>query len=149
VDVHFAETYITNGPHQMPNHWMGRYGLTNNMAEQVDQDQDGDGLSAWQEYVMDTDPTDRDSLLRLDVTHGQEGGMAVRSNSMDAELFLLTWQGSADRKYTVYCSTNLAEGFTSAILENYRPAESGPVTFSDESSDSAGTRYYRIKACLP
>lgn len=137
VDVSFAETYVPDCPRHMPNYWMGRYGLTNNMVDQVDQDQDGDGLSAWQEYVMDTDPTNRNSMLTLHAPNKEPGHHTLQ------------WQASAGRRYTVYSSTNLLGGFTNVVMENYQPASSGPMTITNETGEAADTLYYRVKVALP
>jgi hypothetical protein len=147
VDVSFVEMSVSNHPPMQ--HWMAKYKMAG-IPEQ--QDEDGDGVNAWQEYIMDTDPADQGSLLKLDVAAAEKKPYAMQSQGSSVtttEPFVLRWQGSSNRVYTVYCSTNLTEGFTEVVLEDYRPAESGAVTFTDEPEESAGTRYYRIKAALP
>lgn len=56
----FAANLATNNT---PHWWLAQYGLaTNDTGAMYD---DGDGMPAWQEYVADTDPTNRSSVLAL------------------------------------------------------------------------------------
>ena len=65
--------------HGTPFAWLQRYGLTNLEWEATDiLDTDGDGKAAWEEYISDTVPTNRDSVLALlGVTFGT-GGVDVQ-----------------------------------------------------------------------
>jgi hypothetical protein len=59
----FAENLAPMGT---PEPWLLQYALTNDSpASEELKDTDGDGMLAWQEYVADTDPTNRASVLLM------------------------------------------------------------------------------------
>jgi Zn-dependent metalloprotease/subtilisin family serine protease len=66
---------LSETSHGTPIAWLQLYGLTNFNSEVEDtRDGDGDGKLAWEEYVCDTIPTNRDSVLSLlGVTHLTNG----------------------------------------------------------------------------
>ena len=84
---------FTNG---VTSTWLEQYGLPlNDLA--VLSDSDGDGLSAWEEEVAGTNPTNRASVLRAEevvsVTNGQ----------------VFSWQAVSGKSYTVWFKTNLTD----------------------------------------
>jgi len=50
---------------QTPEWWLAGFGWTNDFDAAAANDADGDGAPTWQEYRADTNPTNRDSCLRL------------------------------------------------------------------------------------
>lgn len=59
----YSSTKTTPVP--VPRDWLISYGMTNDFEHAAFSDNDGDGHSAWQEYVAGTDPTDKSSLLSI------------------------------------------------------------------------------------
>lgn len=55
---------LADDPVKTPYLWLAQHGLTN-FETDVFADMDNDGVPAWQEYAADTDPTNRNSVLRL------------------------------------------------------------------------------------
>ncbi|MGQ9662729.1 MAG: hypothetical protein ACUVWX_10415 [Kiritimatiellia bacterium] len=51
--------------HGTPYPWLHQYGYTNNYEYWDVQDEDGDGLETWQEYIAGTDPTNSWSVFRV------------------------------------------------------------------------------------
>jgi hypothetical protein len=81
-------------PQGTPNWWLDHFGVT-------EDDDEGDAVPAWMEYIADTDPTDAESLFRV-------LGVTV-SDSVS-----VVFPSSARRFYTLECeaslSTNLWRG---------------------------------------
>ncbi|MEI7850441.1 MAG: putative Ig domain-containing protein [Kiritimatiellales bacterium] len=127
VAAAFTNQVTTNAPAQVPYKWMAQYGLTNSGAT-FDQaaavDQDGDGLTAWQEYIAGTDPTNTTSGFR-----------AVQNNRN-----VITWSPVSGRVYSVYWSTNLMSGFQ--CLESNIPWTQGGYT---NASPNSRVNHYQIK----
>ena len=91
----FTAQVTTNGPAQVPYSWLAQYGLTNYNTDAA-ADQDQDGLSAWQEYIAGTVPTNGTSCFKAAQT--------TRN--------VINWSAVSGRIYSVYWSTNLMKGFT-------------------------------------
>jgi hypothetical protein len=98
---------VASDPAGTPYWWLAQYGLTNFNAEAVD-DQDKDGLSAWQEYIAGTDPTNIASSFRI----------------VENPRNVLNWNAASGRLYSVYCSTNLLNGFQSLATDIAAPQSS-------------------------
>ena len=75
INVPVTLVVLSETSHGTPIAWLQLYGLTNFNSEVEDtRDSDGDGKLAWEEYVCDTIPTNRDSVLSLlGVTHRTNG----------------------------------------------------------------------------
>ena len=126
----FTEQVVTNpaaSGANVPYSWMARHGLTNSGAT-FDQaavvDQDSDGLSAWQEYITGTDPTNVDS-----------GFKAVQNNRNT-----ISWSPVSGRVYSVYWATNLMNGFQ--CLESNIPWTQGVYT---NATPDGRVNHYQIK----
>jgi hypothetical protein len=94
----FTQQVTTNAPAQVPYEWLAQYGLTNSgvtFDQAAAADQDGDGLTAWQEYIAGTDPTNTTSVFKA--------AQVIRNT--------ITWSAVTGRVYSVYWSTNLVKGF--------------------------------------
>jgi len=51
--------------HGVPEYWLAGYGFAGNFDQAAEGDQDADKMETWKEWLSDTDPTDRHSLLQL------------------------------------------------------------------------------------
>ena len=94
VTANFTADMTAN--HPTPHWWLAQYGLTNDFEQASLADTDGDGHYAWQEFVADSVPTNRESVLR---------SMISVSNGVPK----ITWapDTGAARVYTVEGRTNL------------------------------------------
>ena len=65
--VSLSANFLENlAPMGTPEWWLASHGLTNGtLAQEELADTDGDGMSAYKEYVADTVPTNADSVLRI------------------------------------------------------------------------------------
>jgi hypothetical protein len=81
--------------------WLQRYGLsTDGSADYTDPDHDG--IDNWQEWMIDTDPTDPGSCVRL----------IIKTNVSRVEV---TFLSSSANLHTLQCCTNLSASPTSSI----------------------------------
>jgi hypothetical protein len=129
---------ITNAPVPVPVDWLNEYDLTNNQEQAVLEDPDGDGASTWEEYVMDTNPTNILSVLMLH-------NLAIGADSQRLE-----WPGSSGRVYTLYWNTNLiVNPITNVLFENYQPPANGLIIWTDNVESLRKRVNYRIKVSLP
>jgi len=95
-------------------------------------DSDGDGMLDWQEAVAGTDPHDAQSVLRVSLVDGGNGGALVQFTAMP------------NVGYTVQYRANL----TSAPwlnLTNIAPqSETSQIQVLDSNASANGSRYYRL-----
>jgi len=99
-------------PGGTPEWWLALYGLTNGTPAQNElSDSDHDGLCAWQEYIVGTDPTNQASALQ------------VRSVVSDGATDTVRWLSSGLAPgYNLFYSTNLGNagggwlGYSNNIL---------------------------------
>jgi hypothetical protein len=137
VILEAAPTVITNAPIPVPFAWLAEYCITSNLEQAIHQDPDHDDASTWQEYVMDTNPTNANSILIFDNINRNEGA------------FLLQWPGSSNRRYTLYYSTNLMLPFTNTLFTGYQPPLSGNLSWTDLIHGVEKSVNYRIEVELP
>ncbi len=100
---------------------MVRYGLTNYAAD-VALDQDADGATTWEEYVVGTDPTNGQSVFTIHL-----------------EYPVLSWNVVPGRYYTVTSPTNLNAGFDTQVSNLL----SG--SYTDTVHQTARKLYYRVE----
>jgi len=130
----FGENLATNGT---PEWWLAAHGLTNREWNiEAMMDIDGDGMVAWEEFVADTDPTNRLSCLAIVNIKPVAGGFEV------------TWRGGEAGKQ--YLESRLGLLSTSrqwsAVFTNVPPT---PVTTSTMHATTNRVLFYRIKAERP
>jgi hypothetical protein len=138
ITVRFAPVPVeVDLPVELPQAWMAQYGLTNDMAVLAFEDLDGDGVPTWREYIMDTDPTDPDSVLYVNATSVADGHS-------------LAWPASTARVYALYRGTNLMQGVTNRIAAGLVPDASGQIHYADDTpAMELRDIYYRIRVDLP
>ncbi|HMP74074.1 MAG TPA: choice-of-anchor Q domain-containing protein, partial [Kiritimatiellia bacterium] len=121
VSASFAALYTTN--HPTPLWWMASFGITNDFETAVGEDPDGDGALTWEEFIMDTDPTDPDSVLRvraIDPFFGTNCWEVVWTNhvppfeigtNIECEVIsqVITWPVSTQRMYDVSAAAGVAQ----------------------------------------
>ena len=119
----FTAQVTTNAPASVPYEWLAQYGLTNYNTDATN-DVDLDGLTAWQEYIAGTVPTNGTSVLKAAQT--------TRN--------VITWSAVSGRVYSVYWSTNLLKGFQS--LETNIPYTQSSYTNANPDSR---VNHYQIR----
>ena len=130
----FAENVTANT--STPEWWLAQYGWTNNFESAATNDADGDGMSNWQEYIADTNPTNALSCFYI-VSVSNSTSLAV------------TYPSSASRKYTLYYRTDLtAGGWTNIPSQTGIPGSGGVDTLTDPSPTDT-QRSYRIGVSTP
>jgi len=103
------------------------------LPDNVDPDDDNDGISDADEAIAGTDPLDAGSVLCL--------GPCIVNPSAPGE-FVVTWSSVSNRTYTLYAATNLVQGF-GIVLHTNLPA-TPPVNVYTDSVDTVGCRFYRV-----
>ena len=97
VTAWFEENLATNCT---PEWWLAKYyGPSADFNAVAAGDTDGDGKAGWQEYWANTDPTNNLSVFKLQVI-----------NKTNATGYVIGWTIGADRPFTIYFSTNYAQG---------------------------------------
>lgn len=99
-------------------------------------DTDGDGLTAYQEYIAGTAPTSAVSVL------------AVERITTNANGYIVSWQSANDRIYTVQWSTNIEQSGFNTLQSGIQGAPQAS-SFTDTVHGGAQTIYYRVRAAKP
>ena len=124
----------------IPDGWRRQYfggsGTTTNAASCAGGDPDHDGVSNFNEYVADTNPTNALSYFKIQsVTNA--GGIKVY------------YQSSASRKYSLFYATSLTAGAWNPVSTQTNLAGSGGVDFLGDTNTASSQRFYRIGVALP
>jgi hypothetical protein len=98
-------------------------------------DFDGDGHSNEQEFWAGTDPTDRNSALRL---------LAHRTNATP-QGFVVRWTSQSNRLYAVDRATNLAPGAAFVNLQSSVQGQTGVTSLTDTTATGPGPFFYRVR----
>ncbi|HOC70650.1 MAG TPA: choice-of-anchor J domain-containing protein [Candidatus Hydrogenedentes bacterium] len=135
VTAHFEENRTTSRP--TPEWWLAKHGITNNFEAAVNDDPDHDGAPTGDEYVMNTDPTNGLSVLRLT-------GIVPSATG-----WILTWPCATDRVYDVQFTRTLSDhawlpvpGKTNLMSTTERLSITNPP-------DADARQFYRLKVRLP
>ena len=117
-----------------PHDWLEDYGIDGGDPEAADFiDHDMDGMLTWEEFVAGTDPTDPDSVFRVNPMVSEDG----------SRLFL-SWPSVAGRVYEI---------LDSATLDNFAlhsgPFVATPPVNTEQVPILPGTsRFFRVRATL-
>ncbi|MCC5790818.1 MAG: right-handed parallel beta-helix repeat-containing protein [Opitutales bacterium] len=100
-------------------------------------DSDGDGMLNWQEYLAGTDPTDRESVLRIhEITRESDGSVS------------LAWTGGTlgpNTPYVIETSTNLSNAPGDWVEIDTVDRQEGEHTWSGHGL-SGEARFFRVRA---
>jgi len=100
-------------------------------------DIDGDGANNAQEEIAGTDPTDRESVLRLVVS-------VTPAADAPGQILTLSWPGLTSRSYFVQSSENLVDWKVVSLI----PGTDGATTYEDDENFPTDSNdpplYYRI-----
>jgi len=132
--VSFAENRTSKGT---PEWWLAtHYPATNDFESAATSDTDGDRAAAWCEYIAGTDPTNPASWFRiLNITNGV--GSTVRFPS------------STDRWYRLEYRTNLVGPEPWSTISGQNWVTGNGALFGINDTNSAASRFYRVRVQLP
>ena len=124
----------------VPDDWYNQYGMNPLTPGLGNLDSDGDGISNWEEYLFDTNPTNGASYNFNSALMGNASG-----NTMGLQVAEPT---STGRLYDIFWSTNLAGNeWWPMNLNVPGRADQGPVSLSV--TNDVDLRYYRTGVKLP
>ena len=116
--------------------WLQRWGLPcDGSADQ--EDCDGDGMNAWQEWIADTAPTNSASLLRL------------LTPAVNPPAATVTWTSSTNRSYFVERATALSPSATFTPIAGNLPGRANTTSFVDTNAPLSGSAVYRVGVQIP
>ncbi len=117
----------------MPNDWETTHGLNPDSPADALEDPDADGLTNLQEFLAGTDPRNPASTLTLTPTQ--------RDNP--AQTLTLAFQAVTGRSYILESRTTNPDSTWSTVGEPLNPSESGPRTFTIQTSGEP--RLFRLR----
>jgi hypothetical protein len=128
ITVDFTGDFAVNG---VPHGWLEAYGWTSDYDYWAVQDTDGDGQFAWEEYAAGTDPTDGNSVLK------------VQSFVMDPifEDMEITWPSVAGKEYYLLESWDLNAWWRVSSAQAATPPLN---TYDYADPTSADRAFYRV-----
>ena len=140
VTYSYAVTPPATAGDGIPNWWRAQYfggnGASTNEISGASGDPDNDGVSNDAEYIADTNPTNSSSRLSIQLLSG---------GTNRAVLF----QSSANRKYTLYYSTNLTSGVWTNVPSQTGITGNGGADDLIDSLPAATPCFYRVGVGLP
>ncbi len=113
--------------------WLRQYNLSQNGSADY-ADPDGDGMSNWQEWIANTNPTNSTSALKL-----------LRPTNSAAGL-ILSWTSVADRTYQLDRATNGSSPWAFSPYQSNLAGRDGVTIYTDTNSLLSPKAYYRIRA---
>lgn len=133
LQANFGEIFTTIYP--TPHWWLATYGFTNHFESVVTQ-VGNNGIALWQSYIAGLNPNDPASQLRLTL-----------DAAAGASAWVLRWNPVSGRVYSVWCSTNLLEGFAPMAGATDLPWTVQGVT---NAADTISPRiFYRLEVRKP
>ncbi len=124
----------------IPNWWRAQYfggnGASTNDSSGSSGDPDNDGMNNYAEYIADTNPTNGSSRFSI---------QSLSGGTNRAVFF----QSSANRKYTLYYSTNLTSGIWTNLPSQTGITGNGGADKLTDSLPAATPCFYRIGVSLP
>jgi len=131
----FDPDLTTNGT---PLYWLAA--ITNGDPNAVDlADTDGDGMANWQEWAAGTDPTNKESVLRMTLP---ATGAITPSGAV------VQWTSVSNKFYILQRTTNLVTGF-GEVVTNHIPAIPPLNATTDPSATGQQQYFYRIEVERP
>ncbi|MEI8205594.1 MAG: hypothetical protein WCG03_01825, partial [Kiritimatiellales bacterium] len=124
----------------IPNWWRAQHfggnGASTNDTSGAFGDPDNDGVNNYAEYIADTNPTNGSSRLSI---------QSLFAGTNRAVFF----QSSANRKYTLYYSTNLISGVWTNVPAQTGIIGNGGVAVFTNSLPDATPCFYRVGVAVP
>jgi hypothetical protein len=112
--------------------WLAQYGLPNDGSADF-ADPDHDGMDNYHEWLASTDPTNPNSVLKVNVVKTNLPGTTV------------SWKSAIDGFYFVQRTTNLfAPGSFQTIKTNIFTQRGDTVYFTDTNRLTVGSYFYRV-----
>jgi sugar lactone lactonase YvrE len=133
VQAAFAANLATQGT---PEWWLAKYGWTGSFSTWETKDTDGDGLTARQEYLADSDPTNAASTFAI----------TSISNALPPSVF---FNSSTGRLYTLLSTTNLVSGSWSAVSGAGPRLGVGDTDVFRDTNRPPANSFYKLKVELP
>lgn len=135
VTANFAENRTTSRP--TPEWWLAQHGITDNFEAAVNDDPDHDGAPTGDEYVMNTDPTNGLSVLRLI-------GLAP-----SAAGWILTWPCATDRVYDVQSAPVLSDQAWLPVPGKTNLMSTTEILSITNPPGADASQFYRLKVRIP
>ncbi|MDD4873217.1 MAG: immune inhibitor A [Kiritimatiellae bacterium] len=129
IAIHFDANMAANNT---PYWWLAQYGIPTNEAGTLYDE--GDGIPAWQEYIADTDPTNKQSILALVGIRPEAGNIRIE------------WEGGLLATQYIQICTNLCSA--SALWQSIYTNGVLPTLVTNFFIDYGRTNpilYYRVK----
>jgi len=124
----------------IPDGWRRQYfggsGTTTNAISCASCDADADGVSNYNEYIADTNPTNTLSHFKIQSV----------TNLAGLKVF---YQSSSSRKYSLCYTTNLTSGVWNSISSQTNIPGSGGVDSLSDTAPGDAHRFYRISVRVP
>ena len=143
----------------IPNWWEARFSRSGSKtALSAGDDDDGDGMSNYGEFVAYTDPTNVNSNFTISIVPIASGSAAsqhparllsVGSKQLDgpgSTGLALRWQSAKGRVYSVLATDNLANGFGKNPVAQF---EGTGADIEYDVGEVSGARFFKVEVVLP
>lgn len=126
-----VEVFADNDNDQMPDSYEEYYGFDTNNPADAANDGDGDTSSNLDEFLAGTNPTNANSVLRIETMH------VIGTNSLAIE-----WSSASNRFYSLNAGSNLVDGLV-PVVSNV--LSTPPMNVHTDSGIHAGQRFYEVE----